>query len=340
MFQTHTRVTTREQQQQQRAAGWASALKAVAAVQLFSQLLLWITFFGYDRAQQAVWQAALMLPAAWIPLYWVWKRAGESRFVPLALLPCLQLDACFALYAASGFIGQVIPQYPAWVGVIVPASACVLIPFLSGVHGTGYGTAIFQWLLLGLFVLSTLFLRASNRADRLWPILADGVLPTAKAALHGAGSVWAAALIFALPQGAHPQKNLRWALVPWGLGCIWALWFGFVRPWAAGDALAVAEKMMGLARHAMSVVIYELAGVLWMLLLPLSLCGCASSTEILVRRAFPKLPRILPILLALLPACIVLLCWPGQTLSILETLLPYRAPVAWLCGLLCRKEKA
>ena len=49
MFQTHTRVTTREQQQQQRAAGWASALKAVAAVQLFSQLLLWITFFGYDR---------------------------------------------------------------------------------------------------------------------------------------------------------------------------------------------------------------------------------------------------------------------------------------------------
>ena len=109
-----------------------------------------------------------MLPAAWIPLYWVWKRAGESRFVPLALLPCLQLDACFALYAASGFIGQVIPQYPAWVGVIVPAAACVLIPFLSGVHGTGYGTAIFQWLLLGLFVLSCAPATAPTGSGQSW----------------------------------------------------------------------------------------------------------------------------------------------------------------------------
>lgn len=342
MFQTHTRVTDRAAQKRQRETGSAAALKAVASAQLFTQLLLWITFFGYDRTQQTVWQAVLMIVPVWIALYLVWKNGGNNRWSPLGLLLCLQLDACLALFALSGFIGQLIPQYPPWVGVIIPTAACFAIALTAQVRGVGYGTAVFKWLLMGLFLISTVFLRASNRADRLWPILGDGLGPTALAALSGAGSVWGCALLFALPEEHPPQKTLRWALTPWVLGLMWALWFGFVRPWAAGDALAVAEKMMGLARHAMSVVTYELAGVMWMLLLPLSLCGCAASAEVLASRAFPKLPRLLPLIFSLLPSCIMLFFWPGEALAILETLLPWRAVMALACGLigLIRKEKA
>lgn len=341
MFQTHTRVTDRAAQKKQRETGSAAALKAVASAQLFTQLLLWITFFGYDRAQQTVWQAVLMIAPVWIALYLVWKNAGDSRWTALPLLLCLQLDSCLVLFAVSGFIGQLIPQYPPWVGVLIPTAACFAIVLTARVRGVGYGTAVFKWLLMGLFLFSTVFLRASNRADRLWPLLGDGLGSTALAALSGAGSVWACALIFALPKSHTPKKNLRWVLMPWALGLVWALWFGFVRPWAAGDSLAVAEKIMGLARHAMSVVTYELAGVLWMLLLPLSLCGCAASAELLASRAFPKLPRMIPLALALLPSCVVLLIWPGEALAVLETLLPWRAVIALLCGLigLIRKEK-
>lgn len=344
MFQTRTRVTTPDAQKQQREAGAAAALRAMAAVQLLAQLLLWITFFGYDRTQQTVWQAALLLCAAWLPLYWLWKGAGQSRWLPLALLPCLQLDACFALLALSGFIAQLIPQYPAWVGVIVPAAFCLLSALRAQVRGVAYGTALLRWVLVGLVLLSTVFLRASTRADRLWPLLGEGPAAMALAALGGAGSVWGTALIFALPQQHCPQRRLRWALAPWLLGCVWALWMGFVRPWAAGDALPVAEKMMGLARHAMSVVVYELSGMLWMLLLPLSLCGCAAATEQLVLRALPRLPRWIPLLFSLLPACAVLLWRPDAALRSLEALLPWRAAVALLCGaamrLMRRKEAA
>ncbi len=333
MFQTRTRVHTQAAQQQERQAGYCAALRAMAAVQLGAQLLLWITFFGYDRVQQTVWQSALMTGPVMAALYLLWKNAAPNRWAALALLPCLQLDACLALLALSGLIAQAIPQYPAWVGAVVPCAACVLTVLRAGTRGVGYGAKLFQWLLLGLFVLSTVFLRASDRADRLWPILGSGLGPTALAALAGVGSVWGTALLFALPQeGQPPQKALRWALIPWVLGCVWALWFGFVRPWAAGDALAVAEKMMGLARHAMSVMLYELAGVLWLLLLPLALCGCAVSTELLMRRAWPRLPRPFPAVVALLPSCLMLLCDAGQALRVLETLLPYRAPVALACG--------
>ena len=45
--------------------------------------------------------------------------------------------------------------------------------------------------------------------------------------------------------------------------------------------------------------------------------------------------------LALLPSCVVLLIWPGEALAVLETLLPWRAVITLLCGLigLIRKEK-
>ena len=340
MFQTRTRIITPQAQKQQRAAGYASALKAVAAVLTGAQLLLWITFFGYDRAQQTVWQSALMLFPAWLILYLVWKKARPNCWAGLGLILCLQLDACLALLALSGFISQLIPHDPTWVGVVVPPVVCFLIVLTSGIRGTAYGTGLLKWLLMGLLVLATVFLRASSRADRLWPILGNGIASTALTALAGAGSVWGTALIFALPKEDPAKKNLRWALVPWLLGCVWALWFGFVRPWAAGDALAIAEKMMGLARHAMSVVIYELTGVMWMLLLPLALCGCAASTEVLALRALPKIPRAVPIALALLPSLLAVLFWPDKTLAVLETLLPYRALVSLVCGIASRKEAA
>ena len=62
---TRTAVHSHQQAVEQRRYSRAAALRTVAAVQLAAQMLLWVTFSGYDAAVQTVWQAALLLaPAA------------------------------------------------------------------------------------------------------------------------------------------------------------------------------------------------------------------------------------------------------------------------------------
>ena len=81
---------------------------------------------------------------------------------------------------------------------------------------------------------------------------------------------------------------------------IWALWYAMVRPWRSGDALDVGERLMGLARHSHSPLLYECSGLLWMLLLPLALTGSAVSGEKLLRSAAPRVPRSITALIPLL----------------------------------------
>jgi len=348
MHQTRTDVHTPAAQRRARARGDAAAYGWLSALQLGAQMLLWVAFFAYDRALQATWQAMALLIVPLLALYAVWRwgapalqtRAGQLAC--LSLLPCLMLDAAFLLFALSGLIGELIPQYPAWVGVLAPAVACALTALCAQSRGAAYGAYTLRWLLALLFVIGTLFLRASSRSDRLWPLLGKGVENTALTALSGAGGLWGVALLFT--QGAKgAKKRLRFALAPWAVACIWALWFGLLRPWGEGDVLSLSQKLLGLSRSASGMVVYELAGLLWMLLLPLSLTGACCAGEGILRGALPKCPRWLSPLLIPLPGAALLLCLSQSASDVLSAALPFRAAVSLLCGaalcLIARKEK-
>lgn len=337
--QTRTRVHSSSAAQRQRDHGLAASARAMAAIQLGSQLLLWITFYGYDLTAQAVWQAALMLILPLAALWLVWRNAAvdhpAAKWWMLPLVLCLVLDAALLITALSGYISQLVPMYPAWVSAAAPAAVCWLAALCARPRGVRYGSAVLIAPLIILLVFGTVFLRASTRADRLWPILGDGFLFTAKSALPGSGAVWGAALLFVLPRekSTVKWKTAVWAIVPWALCALWALWFGFVRPWATGDDIPVAEKMMGLARHADSIILYEIAGVMWLLLIPSSLTACVSTGEHLITRAFPRFPRT--IALGVLPVLAVAatLIWPEQFFALMGAALPWRYVLSLICGL-------
>ncbi len=320
-------------QKRERERGLLSASRTAAAIQLSTQLLLWIFFFGYDQTEQAVWQAMLMLFLPLAALWLVWKNTAadhpSARWWRLPLCLCLLMDAVFLLSAISGFLSQLVPAYPAWTPVLVPAIICWFTALRARPRGVQYGAAMLAVPLVALLIFGTVFLRASTRADRLWPILGDGLLSTAQSALTGAGAVWGVSLLFV----TNGSKTARWALVPWGLAVLCALWFGFLNPWAAGDTLAVAEKMMGLARHAHSVILYEMTGIQWMILLPLSLTACFSSSGQLIEAAFPRFPSWAAILPVPAAAVSALLFVPEFLHDFLNLILPWRFAVSLICGL-------
>lgn len=334
MMKTETRVHSKQAQNRERAEGLAACMRTMVAVMMGAQILLWVVFFGYDQSLQAVWQSAILLIIPLLCLYFLWKDAPENPRLYLLLLPCLALDAAFVLFAFSGYIHQLIPHYSNWVGLAVPSVIVLLTAYTAKPNGTARGAYAMKGLIALLFVFGTVFLRASNRGDRLWPLMGKGLFTQAKTALWGSGSVWMTALLFILPPKA--QKAARYALLPWAAGCIWALWFGFVRPWAFGDQMAVAEKMMGLARHAHSITLYEIAGLLWMLLLPLALCGTLSAAEKLTLAAFPKCPRLLPLLATLVPGLAFLLILPEKMPSLMQTILPFRTVLCLAAGVAMR----
>lgn len=339
---TRTAVHSQNQAVMERRQSRAAALRTVAAVQIAAQLLLWVTFSGYDSAVQTVWQAALMLAPALCALWLVW-RAGETAIenktgsrMALLLIPCLWLDASFVLYALSGLIDYFIPEYPYAAGPAAAAAVCWLTVLTSRRNGVAYGTSALKIPLILMFLLGTVFLRASSRADRLLPILGQGLANTGLTALGGTGSLWGAALMFLLPGRPDSRTPLRasgWTWAAWAAGSVWALWFGFLRPWAPGDALSAGERLMGLARHADSVVNYSLAGLMWMVLLPLSLTGGISAGEVLIRRVWPDLPRTAAALIVLLPVLLALLFFPAQLPDVLGLLLPWRGAWSLLAGL-------
>lgn len=339
---TRTKVHSPSAQRRERERGLLSASRTAAAIQLGTQLLLWIFFFGYDQTEQTVWQAMLMLFVPLTALWLVWKKTLDhpsACWWKLPLVGCLLLDAVFLLSAVSGLIGQLVPAYPAWVPVVIPAAICYLTALRARARGVKYGAAVLAVPLIGLLILGTVFLRASTRADRMWPILGNGLLATARSALTGTGAVWGAALLYLHPSG---RRTAGWTFVPWGLCVLCAVWFGFLNPWSAGDTLAVAEKMMGLARHAHSVILYEMTGILWMILLPTSLTACFSASGQLIGGAFPSLPEWIS--LAFLPLLAVSgsLFLSGQMFSLLNLLLPWRFVLSLFCGaglLVCSRRR-
>jgi len=77
--QTRTRVHSPAAQRRERQRGLQSASRTSGAIQLGTQLLLWIFFFGYDQSEQAVWQAVLMLFVPLAVLWLIWRQAAVDH---------------------------------------------------------------------------------------------------------------------------------------------------------------------------------------------------------------------------------------------------------------------
>lgn len=334
--QTKTKVHSSAEERSQREKGWANAGRIMACLQLGTQLLLWIFFDGYDRSAQTVWQAVIILAVPLAALWAVWRGADISlraaRWFLLPLVLCLTADSAMMLSVMNGFLHQLAPSYPAWTGVAVSMAFAYLTALCARARGVRYGVKVLAVPLVVLLLAGTVLMRASKRADWLWPIWGDGLLSTAKNALPGCGAVWGAALLFILPpKTSGNSKAAGWLALPWALCVVCALWLGFLRPWAPGDELPVAEKMMGLARHAHSVLTYETYGVMWMLLVPSSLIACLFTAGELIRSAFPRLATWAALLPAALLSAAVLFIPNGTALVGLA--LPWRWAVSLLCGL-------
>lgn len=332
--QTRTTVHSAAARRREREKGFLSASHAAAAIQIGTQLLLWIFFYGYDRAEQTIWQAVLMLAIPLALLCFVWQNAAvdhpAAKWWMLSLNLCLLTDSLFLITALSGFISQLVPTYPSWAVVVFPVLICYLTALRARPQGVRYGSSVLIIPLVMFFVFGTVFSSASTRADRMWPILGNGLLSTAKSAVHGVGAIWGVALLFWHPGS---RKAAGWAAASWALALLCAVWFGFLNPWSAGDHLAVTEKMMGLARHAHSVILYEMTGILWMLLIPAALSACFSFSGQVISCAFPRLPLWTALAPAAALPTLFVLIWPEYAFTILAWLLPWRYAVSLLCGL-------
>jgi len=336
---TRTSVDSAAQEMAERRAGHARALRTLAAVEISMQLLLWVCFGGYDRSAHTVWQPALLLalPLGLVCLVWLKAAPGlrtkAGKWLPLVLLPCLLGDGTLLLYALTGLIDSMIPEYPFAVGALAVTAVCWLTLLISREKGVAYGVSVLKWALVLFFLLGTVLLNASRRADRLWPILGQGFKSTLRSAVSGAGATWGAALFFVLPKDERPvAKTCLWALIPWVLGAVWALWHGFLRPWTPGDALSAGERVMGLARHASGVINSQLGALLWLAGGPAALCANALSAERIVHAALPRCPRALSSLVVLLPALIGVVFFAPQLPQWLTAVLPWRVVISLLAG--------
>ena len=346
---TRTKVHSASEEKQERERGHASAMRTAAAVQISMQLFLWVTFGGYDQAVQTVWQPALALFVPLALLWLVWKKGASGletawgRYLPLLLLPCLLGDAALLLYALTGLIDSLIPEYPFAAGAVSVAAVCWITLLMARENGVGYGISALKYALLLFFLLSTVLLHSSRRADRLWPLLGQGVGNMLRTAVSGTGAVWGAALLFVLPGKTEKDaKSSVWAVIPWVLGAIWALWHGFLRPWEPGDALSAGERVLGLARHASGVINYQLAALMWLAGGPAALCANALCAEKIIRHAVPKCPRAAASAVILLPCLLVVILLTPRLPDWFTRFLPWRSVLSLTAGLaLCaaaRKE--
>ncbi len=346
--QTRTKVDDKSSERISRKRGQIAAYRAMAAVQITVQLILWIMLKAYDKGMQTTWQSALMLAVPVIGLYLLWTAgkgglsSNAARFWLLALIPCLLIDAAVLVTVLDAFVSEMMPAYS-------PVLRLAIIGFLSlwavcgaRQNGVAYGVAALRHVLLLAFALGTFLLNADINVDRLHPLLGGGVSTTALNALEGIGGVWGVSLLFALPGISRVNMSIvkikrrgAWiyALLPLVLCVVLALWLGLARPWRADDAMTMGERLMGLARNSRSILICELVGVGWLLALPCALFGCVRSGESLLSNAFPKLPRLLGTLAVLMPAVVYAFFCGNNGLGFAEAIMPYRIVLGAAAGI-------
>lgn len=346
--QTKTTVNSPKTEAEDRRSGTVNAYRSLAVIQMTVQLMLWVTLFCYDRAIQTTWQAALMLIVPLGLLWTLWTagrdgiRTKAGSYAVLLLLPCLLVDATLLLFALTELMSEMVPSYSLPLHVVLATAICYANICLSHENGVAYGAKVMRWGLLGLFALGTVLLDADANGYRLWPILGLGLGNTALSALEGSGSVWGVALLFILPMGKDgripaPSRigqskaahhTIPWALVPWVLGFIWAMWISLTGPWNALDHFTIGEKLIGMALHSGHVLLSELTNVMWLLGMVIGIVGCATSGEKILRNVLPKMPHLLSAAVVLLPAMAMSLLFQDSLLSIIAVMLPYRAALS------------
>ncbi|MEG0511622.1 MAG: hypothetical protein RR653_02765 [Clostridia bacterium] len=345
--QTRTPVHSPPAAQLSREQGTRAAYRTLFVIQMAAQLLLWVSLYGYENAMQTTWQAVLMLLLPLLALWALWRVGGSAVSTPmgariaLLLLPCLMLDAALLLYTTQSLLRQIIPSYSPTLDALLIAIFCFLTVCLGKQNGVAFGANCLWGLLLLLFLFSTLLLDADANPVRLWPLLGQGLQHTAMQALSGVGSLWGIALLFILPLGKpteirspmHPRmRTLLWALIPLGLGFIWALTYSMVRPWRVGDVMTDGQRLLLLGQQSNRVFLSQFPFLLLLLLPPIALSGCVMSGEKLLRNAAPKCPRSVAAALLLLPAVVLVLAFPAGPLAFLQALLPFRTALSALTG--------
>ncbi|MEG0996833.1 MAG: hypothetical protein RSH26_07715 [Clostridia bacterium] len=354
--QTRTPVHSAASEARSKRRGALAAYRVMISTQIATQLLLWVTLYAYDETVQAAWQAAVLLIVPLCALWGLWRagkgglRTHAGKLIGLALLPCLLLDTMLLLHCAAGLMTELIPAYSRVLRPLLIAALCCLTACLGRENGVAYGVSALRMLNVLLFLLATVFLNADADAARLWPLLGQGVGRTAMSALGGSGAVWAVGLLFVLPfrkekaicaaqPSIHPaevstrrSRTVFAALLPW-VGCvIWALCYGMARPWNPGDTLTLGERLMGLARHSRSMLLSEISGFWWLILLPCSLAGSVICGQKLLRHAAPKLPRSLAAAALIVPPLLCELFFHNGIDAALKLVLPWRGALSLLAG--------
>lgn len=341
--QTRTPVHDKQESQREKETGLSLARHTLMAILLLSQLLIWVSAWGYDGARQTTWQSAVMLALPLGALCLLWKQAESAAlsragvYIALPLVLCLMGDHYVMLTASSSLMNTMIPSFPNWGKVLVVAVFPLLTVWRCGEKGLNYGAYALRNILLVLFAFSTVLIFAQLRLDRLWPLMGKGIGNTALTAVGGIGAVWGVALFHLFPSKVKAGK-LRpgrplFIWLPMALCVLWALWMGMISPWRVGETLPVGEKLIGMSQYSASIIIAEIGALFWMLLLPVGLGGVLMLSGLLLQRAFPRLDRRLALLLSAAPGIVGLAFSPAAMLPFAAAVLPWRYALSAAVGI-------
>ena len=341
--QTRTGVTSWSAMAEERASGLELAVRTLCAVLLTVQLLCWLTLFCYDSRLGATWQSALaaLLPLAGLLALWKFASRGGFRgprkWLLLPLIPNLWLDVFLCMLGSSSLLENFIPTFPAYGRILVVTLFPLATALLSRTNGVPYGVFPLRYLLLLMFAISTVFSGADVSLHRLEPIRMPGLTALSTGVLSGAGAVWPACLLFLLPlssPGSQKKKKTfpLFVFIPVALFLIWALWMSMLHPWQYGDPLLPGQKLTQISQYSRSMMINQLGTLFWTSILPVGLIGSLYAGQEILLRVMPRSPRILWLLLLLLPGAILLLLPQNLVMGWMEWLLPLRWILAFLSG--------
>lgn len=319
-LQTRTSVTDENALLQSRQQGTVQAYRRITAILLTTQLILWVTA-GYDRAAQAIWQAAagLLLPALglWLSARTIWKaNRRSSRRETLLLIPCLLLDAAIVLLSLMSLLQQLMPSYPRGVLQAIIPTLLIAGALLGGKNGAAYGLGLWRWLLAGILATILLSVHRGEGFARLFPLPGNGVAATLRTGLAGLGSLWMIPLLFLLPptQRSIPAKkpagSFSYVLVPMLCLMAFSLALAVSAPWRAEERLTIGQKLLALSRTSRSMPIVGLGALLWLLSLMIAYTASLHFGARLITDAAPRIPAALAVLLLALPSLILMFFEP------------------------------
>ncbi len=316
-LQTRTRITDEAGLRQSRQQGTVQAYRRLTAVLLTVQLHLWAAT-GYDRAGQAIWQAAagLGLPALllWLLARMAWKKnIRPRRFEIILLIPCLMLDASALLLSLMSLLRQLMPSYPMGVLKVVIPALLIAGAMLSRTNGAAYGLGLWRWLLIVLLATVLFGAHRGEGLAQMFPLMGNGVRSTLSAGYAGLGSLWLIPLLFLLPSGQREQlpgkkhaSGASFVLIPLLFCLAFCLTLSLSAPWRPDESLTIGQKLLAVSRSSRSMPLVGLGALLWLLSLMIAFTATLQLGAKLLSELQPKSPAPLAAMLVALPSLVMM----------------------------------